>query len=250
MKNLLLILYLSFLMISCKSELEKIDINNVDAHINYHKLKINSDSTLSGKYLMVKKLIAEYKLLDGGHLSDNENYNYYLSALYGTVSDFPLKGFWLDTVSNTLLNKKDYSIFYDSSLYYAEKSLAINKNNIRAMYVLSNSFFFEMSRYGYDKSIIPFSFNRDSNKWNDRNNFILNNALRFQKIDTTADKYLSRGICEVALHIIDRQMSLNSYKYDRNNDKSISLFYLFGKIWDVVKNRARSSLSMRRSTDL
>jgi hypothetical protein len=240
------VIIISLFIHSCKSDLEKIDINNVEAHRAFQDSMLNKDSLLSGKFLILKGLINEYKSLNIKENASNSNYNYYLSRIYGKVDDFPLKGFWVDTINNKFLNETDYSNFYDSTFYYAERSLEVDKDNIRSMFVLSRMFYLERLRFEYNKSIMPVSYNRNSKKWGERINYITNNALRFQKIDTTKNRYLSRGICEVALNFIDKQLGLNGYNFDVANNDLVNSFYLYGQLWDYVKGHESVVMSFNK----
>jgi hypothetical protein len=232
---------------SCKSDLEKIDINNVEAHRAYQDSLMNRDSTNPGKFLAVKGLINDYKKLNLKENSLNGNYNYYLARLYSQVNSLPFKGFWVDSISNKFLNdRKDYSNFYDSTYYYAEKALQIDKDNIRSMFTLSTSMYFERLRYNYDTSIVPISRDRDQKKWSDRCDFITNNAIKFQKLDTTKDKYLSRVISEVALKFVDESLAFYRYKYDETNDNIVNLFYMYGQLWDYIKSEKPALISFKK----
>jgi hypothetical protein len=221
---------------SCKSELKKIDIDDVEKHRAYQDTVLNQAADLNLKFSVLKDLISQYRLLESEIKSQNSNYYYYMARLYSMVNDFPTRGFWIDTNNNNLKYSDDYTNFYDSSLYFAEQSIKINSNNIRSMFILCNSFNTDYVRFKESNKKLPFSYNRNPNTWNNRVNFIVNNALNYTKIDTTSDKYLSRGICEVALSLQLKDQSFeNGYNFSSNNSDKINKLFTAGLLWDYVK---------------
>jgi hypothetical protein len=247
-KNLVFILIgllLSITFISCKSELEKIDLNDIEAHRAYQERIFWSDTTSPQKMLLnLKTLIKEYKELEKNN-PDNDNLNYYLARLYSKVNDIPREGLWVDTVSNTFKNELDYVNFIDSTYYYAEKCLQKNEDNILAMYVLSYTNFQERDfsnwYYYYHKKKIktPISYERDSSAFLKRINCILNNPLRFKDIDTTKEKYRSRGITEVALNILDLYNWKEIDKFNIKNKEIVYSFYNLGEFYDFTKDHEK-----------
>ena len=239
MKNIISLLIVSILLYSCNSDLENIDINNIDAHRQYQDSIINLDSTFTGKFFLVKKLISEYRQLDIKDLKDsasNSDYNYYLSRLYNYVDNFPLKGFWIDTLKNKFINEVEYINFNDSVYYFAEKSLELNSNNIRPMYILSVNLFTEINRWEVNRSIVPDPRPRDSVKFTNRINYIINNGLKFIKIDTSQDKQLSLGICEVGLYLLERFADVYDIKGNINT-KNINGLLLVAEYCDYLKDK-------------
>jgi hypothetical protein len=107
------IVYFLFLFLvsisSCKSNLEKIDINDVNAHRAYQDTLLAKDSSYEGRFVILKKLIEDYRSLYNDNLKANENYYYYLARLYNNVNYFPSRGFWIDTINNVFKRKNDYS---------------------------------------------------------------------------------------------------------------------------------------------
>lgn len=239
---------ISSALISCKSEIEKIDINNVEAHRAYQNRVLNSDSTNQGFFANIKKLIKEYRELEKDHFG-NENLNYYFARIYNNVSVLPFRGFWLDTISNKIVNETDYINFYDSTFYYAEKGLEKNKDNIRAMSILCTSFFWEKYRYDYfPKCKVPFSRYRNETGFHKRALYIINNALRFKDIDTTNGKSLSRSISEIALYLL--ALDIDHYKniFDPNNAELVSKYFLLGEHLDYVKGQESVDIDLDKTS--
>jgi hypothetical protein len=235
-------LLLSITFISCKSELEKINLNDIEAHRAYQERIFRSDTTSPQKMLLnLKTLIKDYKALEKNN-PDNDNLNYYLARLYAKVNDLPLEGLWVDTVSNTFQNELDYINFYDSAFYYADRSLQKNKDNIRAMFILAITLFFEKERHDYYKNKnlkIPYFAERNPSEFERFLNYIANNALRFKDTDTTNDKHLSRGISEVALYINTLQPNIESGKFNTSNKETVYLFYSLGAFYDYTKGHEK-----------
>lgn len=230
-------LLLSITFISCKSELEKINLNDIVAHRAYQDQILNSDSTSKGRFGKLKILISEYKALEKNN-PDNDNLNFYLARLYGHVNVLPVEGIWFDTASNKFQNELEYAKFYDSAYYYAEKLLQKDENNILGMYWLCHTIFYETERYYLlkDKKIdIPFSFIRNKTDYNKRNNYIVNNAQKFKDIDTTKDRRLSRGIAEVALNLLINCIDTKTYnKIDFNDKNLVYQYYFVGKFYEYT----------------
>ena len=228
---------LAIFSLSCKSELEKIDIDDVEKHRAYQDTILSKTDDLGLKFIALKKLIAEYKLLEGKIQNQNTNYYYYLSRLYGKCTEFPVKGFWMDTISNKINNEKDYSNYYDSSYYYAEKSLKITPTNIRSMYIFCFNFYFEEDNFKKFNKNLPFSYLRDKVLWSNRLNYLVSNALQFKYFDTTIDKYLSRGICEISLYFqFQDQIFENKVDFVNGDQVRINKLYSIGEHLDYVKN--------------
>lgn len=237
MKNITLFLFISIFIFSCKSELEKIDINDFDGNINYQNKLLDKDTSLEVKFDNVKKLISEYRSVSDEKSELNENYCTLLARLYERVNYFPVENFWVDIKVNKIRDT-EYFNFYDSAFYFSEKALSINKNNIRAMYYLSSTLFFEKIRFDkFKKYNIPFSFNKNQDKWSTRINYILNNALRFKDLDTSISKKYSQAITECALFLLDLDLGKDNYAYVSNDENLIKKYYLYGQLFDQLKGK-------------
>jgi len=235
--SFLFLIISSIQLVSCKSELEKINIDDVEKHRAYQDTILNKVVDQNVKFETLKQLISEYKSLENESIINNSNYYYYLSRLYGQVSNFPMRGFWFDSIKNQILNVKDYSNFYDSAYIFAEKSLKLDENNIRSMYNLCSNLYIENGRYNVFNQKVPFSFLRNEQTGNNRINYIIDNALRFINLDTTSDKYFSRAICEIALHyqFKDQDFAKGFMFESKNSAKGLKLDRI-DKLWEHIKN--------------
>jgi hypothetical protein len=246
-----LIVFITTFFLSCQNDLnnndndyaqvnsllQKINTNDIHSHRSYQDSIMKIDSSLQVKFSNLKQLISDYRSLENeGNNTKSDNYFYYLSRLYGKVSNFYLKGFWIDTLKNEFINKKDYINFYDSAYFFAEKSLEINKDNIRAMHNLCYTFYHEYVNYNYDTTIVPILYKRDIAQSRKLSNYIVNNAKRFEDIDTSLNKEMLQRIYEEAISIFHSHFS-NDNKFDKENTNQINILSQYADLWEFVRNR-------------
>ena len=223
------ILFFSALFLfSCKSKLEKIDLNDIVSHRTYQDDALAKSKNFDDSLLILRSLIKDYRNLNG----DNSNYYYYLARLYHQINYLNIFKLY-DSTNKSLFIPNLYTNFIDSSYFYAEKSLFMDKQNIHSMRVLCRTFHIERQQYIKCQTNIPISFNRDSVKWNERLNFIFNNALSFTKNDTSNSQKSSREIVELALNNLDFAFFEN-YKFDKNDKNKISALILYGQLFNHI----------------
>jgi len=227
-----------FFIVSCKTELEKIDINNVEAHRAYQDTLINQSKDDNQKLEALKKLTSEYRALNKeDKLTANVNYNYYMARIYQTINDFAFPQFWIDSINKTFKNKDIYINYYDSTYYYSEKTLSLDSNHIRAMYLMSSTYFYEKNRYLTDTNLVPNSYKRNAELNSNRLGYIVNNAHRFTKIDTSSDRFYSRFIAEVALTTLMDYARIKNYELNFNDQNNFSVYIKIGELYDFIKGK-------------
>ncbi len=244
--NLLLAFIIIVGFFSCKSKLEKIDINNVEAHRNYQDSILRKSNTAELQYLDNRQLITDYLSLKGEGLNNSVNYNYYLARLYNYITELP-NGFWQDSITKKMKNIIVYNNVYDSTYYFVNKILTLDPNNLRAMNLLCITMLGEEARYSYDNSF-PTSMLRDTKSWNDRFNYILNNAIRFKDYDSSSEKSLARNIAEIAMYYVGKEITYTgsigrektytgSYDFLESNDTKTKQLYIYGDLYDFLKGK-------------
>ncbi len=227
----ILIIFLFLGMVSCKSEVEKLDINDVESHRAYQDTLISNAEFPNGKLDVIRNLISQYtNLKDNKEYSNNSNYNYYLGRLYSYIYSLPIYGLFYDSTSSRLLNYNLYKNFVDSAYYYSEKSLAIDSNNILSMLAYTRSLFWERENYLFFKENgleTKFSGNVDSGKMKKRVEYLLNNFSKFSVSDTSKEKRVSRKIYEMSFTYLNRALKdkINSgINWENQNDLSLLIF--------------------------
>jgi hypothetical protein len=147
LKSWLFLVFIISILSSCKHGASRIDINDIESHRSYQDSLIVLGKTPSSQFLILKKLITEYRNIKYEDKDNNPNYNYYLARLYSYINFLPMTGIFYDSVNNKLINVETYKNFYDSSYYYCELTLKYNPNHIRAMSNFASSLFNESQRY-------------------------------------------------------------------------------------------------------
>lgn len=226
----ILIIFLFLGMVSCKSEVGKLDINDVESHRAYQDTLISNAEFPNGKLDAIRNLISQYtNLKDNKEYSNNSNYNYYLGRLYSYMYSLPIYGLFYDSTSSRLLNYNLYKNFVDSAYYYSEKSLAIDSNNILSMLAYTRSLFWERENYLFFKEKgleTKYSGNDDPQKMKKRVEYLLNNFSKFSSLDTTKDKRVSRKIYEMSFSFlyptIDNKIKSNINWSDENDLQLLS----------------------------
>jgi hypothetical protein len=233
--SLLVISFLiSFLFQSCKSRLEKLNIDDIKGHETYQDDVLKKAKNFTDSIIKINDLIGEYlSLKSETDLTKTSNYNYYLSRLYGQIYWIPFSRLY-DSSSKKIINPVLYKNYYDSTFFYAQKSLSIDSSNIRAMYLLCINFYDERNRFLYDKENIPFSGLVNSELWNQRNSYIINNALRFTEMKYNENDSLSRCIAEIALNSILMFFD-GDYVFDRSDRNKTNNLYVSGKLYRYLK---------------
>jgi hypothetical protein len=225
MKKLFSILFLFVIFYSCKSGANKLEINDIQGHRAYQDSIIAKGKDPKEKFLLINKLIAEYR--DIKNKDTNSNYNYLIARLYSNIifnKDLPLNGFVYDSVNKKMNDSRVFINFMDSTFYYSELSLKQNPNNIFSMNImtLAQSFEQQFCNNLLNNGIkVPYSSNRDFNSWNRRLNYIVNNSLRFDSVDTTKDKSYTRVFVETSFQYLT--ITIDSRKIDLSNDNDLNL---------------------------
>lgn len=185
----------------------------------------------------IKHLISEYT--SKREYLNTSIYNYYLARLYSYITIIKFKGFLYDDINETMnpVYKDDYINFNDSAVYYAEKTLQLDKNNINAMYILCDVIFYDIHRGLLNSHVIPNLSSRNKVFYTKCISLIVNKCSDYRNIDTSQNKYLSRGINEVALYILNVSETFKeNYTFDVNNENKINFLYKVGEILDFLNN--------------
>lgn len=228
MNRIFQIVVVAVFVFSCKSELSKIDINQVELHRKYQDSILDLSKNADSNLMSLKMLISDYKNLKIENKEKNENYLYLIGRLYSQLFSerFPFKGFVFDTLKKQMIDSNLYINYYDSSMYYNEEVLRINPNHIRSMLNFSSTYFNEAYNYGImnsQKINIPYSNIRDSQKFSNRFNYILNNSTKFYDIDTSKNKEVSKSIIVRPYEIFSGYIDLDKLNYENVNDLNILL---------------------------
>lgn len=228
MKKIFQIVVVAVFVFSCKSELSKIDINQVELHRKYQDSILDLSKNPDSNLISLKMLISDYKNLKIENKEKNENYLYLMGRLYSSLFDkrFPFKGFVFDTLKKHMIDSNLYINYYDSSMYYNEEVLRINPNHIRSLLNFSSTYFNEAYNYGImnsQKINIPYSSIRDNQKSTNRFNYILNNSTKFYDIDTSKNKEVSKSIIVRPYEIFSGYIDLDKLNYENVNDLNIIL---------------------------
>jgi hypothetical protein len=228
MKRIYQIVIVAVFAFSCKSELSKIDINQVELHRKYQDSILDLSKNPDSNFRSLKMLISEYKSLKIDNKEINENYLYLMGRLYSQLFSkrFPFKGIVFDTLTKQMKDSILYMNYYDSAIYYNEEALRVNPNHIRSMLNFSSTYFNEVYNYGIMKSEkinVPYSSIRDNQKFSDRFNYILNNSTKFYDIDTSKNKEVSKSIIIRTYETFTGYLDLEKLNYDNVNDLNIIL---------------------------
>jgi hypothetical protein len=198
LNHLLYLLSLAFFLISCEqTRVEKIGLENITGHRNFQDSIVYKPS--SDTFANLRSLIYEYREIETKELKQSPFYNYYLARLYSQIDNISPYYFY-DTINNFFKKKDIYEKTYDSSYYYSNKLIELQKDNIMGYYILANTMFYDRVRHLLnDKIDFPFYGNRDRSTFKNLEKLILSNAERLYSIDTSLDKSRSRMIDEVSL---------------------------------------------------
>jgi hypothetical protein len=239
MSRYLIVCLISIISISCNKGAAKLDINNLESHRNYQDSILKQSNDPNIKLVSLKGLISEYRNLDLENKENNSNYLYLTGRLYYKVfsnKEFPFNGFLFDTLTNKLIDSVLYINYVDSSLYYNEEALKKNPNNIKAMYNFCNVWYSELYYYGIKSNqniSIPYSYLRDKNRWNNRYNYILNNATKFHTIDTSVNKEYSQFILTIPYGILMSDINVDKFNYTLE-DNLIKIIK-WNEIFSIIK---------------
>ncbi len=236
----ILFIFLFLGMVSCKSEVGKLDINDVESHRAYQDTLISNAEFPNGKLDAIRNLISQYtNLKDNKEYSNNSNYNYYLGRLYSYMYSLPIYGLFYDSTSSRLLNYNLYKNFVDSAYYYSEKSLSIDSNNILSMLAYTRSLFWERENYLFFKEKgleTKYGGNDDPQKMKKRVEYLLNNFSKFSSLDTAKDKRVSRKIYEMSFSFLYPTID-NKIKSDINwsDENDLQLLSFTGNCINFLK---------------
>lgn len=235
MKYLINIIILLIFFTSCKSEIQKIDLKDVEAHRNYQNKLIDSCKTSELKLITINRLITEYKKLD---VKDNERAKlYYLIGRLNHIGfTLPFDDVYYDSLSNKFVDQSSYEYFVDNTYDYYKKSLLIDSNFIKPMVGLSN-FMWEEAEIAYKTKNKSSFLQRNQNAYSELMNYIVNNSLRFIDIDKTPDKTDSKKIVESSLLInatIDEDKSNGIKLNDPNTQAKLKHIEASFKFLDQV----------------
>lgn len=231
------IIFLVIIIIaSCKSNLEKIPLSDIQSHRNYQDSIYKLDLVPINQLKRLKSLINEYKLHES-EWSKDPNYSYYLLRLYGRIDNLPFKGFLYDTINKRLNYRQDYINFYDSVLFYGSKALTDNSSNIYSLFILANSMYYNTERSILtNNSDVPSYLKSKPVVYNNMAMHIMNNCHLYKQFDTTKNKYLIRGIYEIALFFLNNSSRFKSnYSYSASDDKKTNALYKYGEFYDFLK---------------
>ena len=235
--NKFYIVSIVLLLFGCKTNLGKIDIDNIEENRAYQDSLFVKAKNVNEILSVSKKLIQEYQNLSDDGKEDNPKYNYYLARIY---SRFQSASFWgqvFDTVSHKLvIDSTEMIHFIDSTYYFSENSLRLDSNQIRSMFILALTISYEEFNLARSEKKHLYSLYRDSIANIRRLNYLVNNAERFIKEDASDEmKYISRGISEVALYIL--ASNLDGYKFDKKRpiaDNANQLALRFGNLYNYI----------------
>jgi hypothetical protein len=234
--NLFFFIILSVFFVACggSNDMKNLDVN---FHRNYQDSVIDNSKTYSDRISSTKRIISEYVNLNYVG-KDTSSFYYYLVARAYSKGIEPLNFIVYDTINKRVIDPNFYRICVDSTLYYTEKSLKLDSNNIFSMNLLTLALREEMYNYEVKKAEgvnLPYSFKRDSNTWNDRINYVLNHAINFTANDTTTKKLRSRYIIETAL--VWLSSNFENYSLSSLNDnQNIKTLLVAEKYIEYLKN--------------
>jgi len=212
MKNLILISLINiFLFTSCKSDLEKIELNNIEAHRAYQDsilIKYMMSGDVYNFYKKSDSIISLYKSLKNEEKEKNANYFYYIGRLYLNVNNQKFSNFY-DTSNNIFIDQRKYREYYDSGYYYIQKSLSLDPNHIKAIYNLVHSIYIENNRF-IDSKDTTFSQEKNSS----RIYYIIDNISKFMNNNSYDEKKVIDNMTEQTLLILTEIYFKHNFKYN------------------------------------
>ena len=217
---------------SCKTELEKISLDDISSQEKYQDKQISKAKIFNDSVLTINQLISQYLSSNIEGKEQKSNYYYSIARLYNFINKFSFNQLY-NQGSKKINNTVFYSNYYDSAYYYAERSLVLDSNNINSMLILCTTFYNERERFLIDKNEVPFSGKKDAKLWNQRLNYIINNAERFINKDTTSNKLLSRSIAEIGLNNLSMALG-DDYNFSNNDINKINILINYGQLYDYV----------------
>jgi len=229
-------IYISFLILSCKTKIENIGLENIDAQRNYQDSIINTEKEASKKFLKIKGLISEYKEIE----KENGNsfyYNYYLGRLYSYGITLPFDSIFYDNSKSLMTNKSDYINYVDSGLYYSKIALTIKPENIKSMRVFATILFNDYINLAKNLHEIPGLLKRRPDLFNNYQNILINKCTSYYSNDTSKNKSDSRIILEIsAFLLLNSSQVINSESTDDLDESTINALYTIGEIYSIIKN--------------
>ena len=218
-KYILSILLVVITLTSCKSELEKIDINNLDLQKAYQNKIIDTSKNSISKLNSIKQLISEYRKLEKENIN-NANFNFLIGRLYVKGANLPLYEIYFDSLNNKFTNKNIYETFIDSAIYYNLHSLELDKNQIHSMTNLCNIVHTDIIN-NTKSNQQSFLFTRSPDKFNILVNYIANNFENFLEFKGDTNRKMSQYIAEVGLYMLTAQIDNDKTKELDLNDANV-----------------------------
>ena len=246
--NRFILIGFAFCIYSCKSPIEKIGLANVDLQRNYQDSIISLDTIYSNQYLRVRDLISQYKKVE----KDFNNffyYNYYLGRLYSKSFDMPFDSIYLSIDKSQLIRENDYINTVDSGLYYAKRSLDLNPDYVKSMRLFAFILVRDFLNYQDYFKLVPGLVKRNSEKFNEYQNYLNNNCLSYFEIDTSHNKIDSRIIYEsAAFFLVNSTVFKNGYSFSSSDNNKINALYLLGEIYSVLSKYPKSASGINMSS--
>lgn len=238
MRNLKVILFFLLVgIVGCdnRPNIEKIGLENINLQRNFQDSIIYSDSIPEKKLERIKSLIQEYRQFESTH-GDKEYFNYYLARLYSGINNLPFNNFFFDAVTKKMIRSTDYINFLDSTYYYSKRTLDINSSNVMAMRILALTLFIDYNRYTINTKSVPSLINRNINKANELQNYVINNFSKYKDLDTSENKIDSRIIYEsVASIMFNGSLFSDNTKFKQSDENKTNALYKLGEIYDHLK---------------
>ena len=204
MKNYFYLLIFFTIIISCKNGVEKIDINNIEAHRAYQDTILANNNKDPKKFkIALSSLINEYRNIKTQDSNTQTNINYYLARLYNNVFNYPMFGNVYDSISNKFIDSVTYINYKDSSRMLSRSVLNKQPKNIRAFYLFSNSIYSEWSIFMKSKFKAPFFGVKSNDEFTNSIVYVIENASKFRSTDTTKNKIVSQEIIEYAYFFVN-----------------------------------------------
>lgn len=237
---ILVFVFFSTLIISCDKGASKIEISNLDQHRNYQDSILAFYKTPNEKLNALKQLVSEYRNLNIENKEKNSNYLYLIGRLYSTLlseNQFHFNGSIYDTLNKKLFDSSMYINYVDSSLYFSEQAVILNPKDLRSMANFCNAWYYDFYYYGNkikENISMPYSYNRNPKQWNERLNFIINNANKFYDIDETINKETSKVIIYYSYLMLNSIINVNNFNY--NDDNTLALMIKWGESYNYLKS--------------
>ncbi len=207
---------------SCKSELEKISLNDLEAQKNYQNKIIDTSKTSIAKFNSIKLLIKEYKKIEEKN-PRNPNLDFLIGRLYVLGANLPFYEVFFDLKKSDFNDQLIYEKFVDSSYYYNMHALDLDKDHINSMNNLCSilQIDFVNNNKSFQKSYI---FKRNPTLFNNVINYIVNNSERFiSPYGQNWKKDMSDFITEMSFYLLTVTIDDDKIKELNLNDQNFQI---------------------------